>query len=144
MANSSVFVRAGKAALRRLPFLQPLAERALSQYRAFEGPRRLAIVQLAVFERVARHGGAGRLREADFSPIDQGGVPSGETWLDARLLARLGARVGDTVNIGASAFTVTRVLDYRPDQGSASMSGAFIVPRLRKVTRSSAASKSTR
>lgn len=41
-----------------------------------------AQVTLAVFERVARHGGAGRLREADFSPIDQGGIPSGEIWLD--------------------------------------------------------------
>lgn len=38
---SSVFVRTGKAALRRLPFLQPLVERALSRYRHFEGPRRL-------------------------------------------------------------------------------------------------------
>ena len=27
--------------------------------------------------------------------------------------------VGDRVNIGAAVFTVTRVLDYRPDQGSA-------------------------
>lgn len=43
----------------------------------------------------------------------------GETWLDARLLARLGASVGDEVRIGAAAFRVTQVLDYRPDQGSA-------------------------
>lgn len=41
-----------------------------------------AQVTLAVIERVARHGGAGRLREADFSSIDQGGIPSGEIWLD--------------------------------------------------------------
>lgn len=37
---------------------------------------------LAIVERVARHGGAGRLREADFSPIDKGGIPSGGIWLD--------------------------------------------------------------
>jgi putative ABC transport system permease protein len=43
----------------------------------------------------------------------------GEAWLDSRLLARLGARVGDRVSVGAAGFTVTRVLDYRPDQGSA-------------------------
>ena len=65
----------------------------------------------------------GRLKIADepFAPArETDELPGrGETWLDSRLLARLGARVGDTVNIGASAFTVTRVLDYRPDQGSA-------------------------
>ena len=43
----------------------------------------------------------------------------GEVWFDSRLLARLGAGVGDTVSIGATTFRVTRVLDYRPDQGSA-------------------------
>ena len=65
----------------------------------------------------------GRLKIADepFAPArETDELPGrGETWLDSRLLARLGARVGDSVNIGASAFTVTRVLDYRPDQGSA-------------------------
>ena len=43
----------------------------------------------------------------------------GEVWLDPRLLARLGAHIGDVVNIGAANFTVTQVLAYRPDQGSA-------------------------
>ena len=43
----------------------------------------------------------------------------GEAWLDSRLLARLGARVGDHVSVGATTFAVTQVLDYRPDQGSA-------------------------
>lgn len=43
----------------------------------------------------------------------------GEIWLDSRLLARLGAAVGDRVSVGAADFTVTQVLDYRPDQGSA-------------------------
>ncbi|HEU0225426.1 MAG TPA: FtsX-like permease family protein [Steroidobacteraceae bacterium] len=42
----------------------------------------------------------------------------GEVWLDPRLLARLGASVGDQVNVGAATFTVSRVLDYRPDQGA--------------------------
>jgi putative ABC transport system permease protein len=65
----------------------------------------------------------GRLKIADepFAPArETDELPGpGETWLDSRLLARLGARVGDTVNVGASAFRVARVLDYRPDQGSA-------------------------
>lgn len=43
----------------------------------------------------------------------------GEVWLDGRLLARLGAAVGDSVSVGAATFRVAHVLDYRPDQGSA-------------------------
>ncbi len=65
----------------------------------------------------------GRLKIADapFAPArETDELPGrGEVWLDSRLLARLGAAIGDPVNIGASSFTVTRVLDYRPDQGSA-------------------------
>ena len=62
-----------------------------------------------------------KVSEAPFAPArETDELPAhGETWLDSRLLARLGAGVGDRVNIGAAAFTVTRVLDYRPDQGSA-------------------------
>ena len=66
----------------------------------------------------------GRLKIADapFAPArETDALPGrGEAWLDSRLLARIGARVGDRVSIGAAGFTVTRVLDYRPDQGSAS------------------------
>jgi len=65
----------------------------------------------------------GRLKVADapFAPArETDALPGrGEAWLDSRLLARIGAQVGDRVSIGASAFAVTRVLDYRPDQGSA-------------------------
>lgn len=43
---------------------------------------------------------------------------AGEAWLEARLLAQLGAQVGDRIRAGSSELTVTRVLDYRPDQGS--------------------------
>ncbi|HXV40325.1 MAG TPA: FtsX-like permease family protein [Steroidobacteraceae bacterium] len=42
----------------------------------------------------------------------------GEVWLDPRLLARLGAAIGDQVNVGAATFIISRVLDYRPDQGA--------------------------
>lgn len=65
----------------------------------------------------------GRLRisDAPFEPArDTTDLPGrGEAWLDARLLGRLGASIGDSVSIGTSRFRVTRVLDYRPDQGSA-------------------------
>ena len=65
----------------------------------------------------------GRLKisDAPFQPArETTALPGhGEAWLDSRLLARLGARVGDQVNVGATVFTVARVLDYRPDQGSA-------------------------
>jgi putative ABC transport system permease protein len=47
------------------------------------------------------------------------GIPGrGEAWADSRLLARLGAEVGSTLSVGATQFVVTRVLDYRPDQGA--------------------------
>lgn len=42
-----------------------------------------------------------------------------EAWPEARLLAQLDAQVGDTVRLGSAEFTITKVLDYRPDQGSA-------------------------
>ncbi len=65
----------------------------------------------------------GRLKisDAPFEPSrETDTLPGrGEIWLDSRLLARLGATIGDKVSVGAQAFTVTRVLDYRPDQGSA-------------------------
>lgn len=42
----------------------------------------------------------------------------GEIWADARLLARLDAKVGDALQVGKSSLKVGKVLDYRPDQGS--------------------------
>jgi len=65
----------------------------------------------------------GRLRIADapFAPArTTAALPApGEVWLDSRLLASLGAVVGDRVSIGAREFRIAQVLDYRPDQGSA-------------------------
>lgn len=64
----------------------------------------------------------GRLKVADqpfgaARPAD--GIPApGEAWADSRLLARLGAPVGTRLAVGAHEVLVTRVLDYRPDQGS--------------------------
>ncbi len=41
----------------------------------------------------------------------------GEAWADSRLLARLGAPLPARISVGAHELVVTRVLDYRPDQG---------------------------
>ncbi|MGE0031490.1 MAG: ABC transporter permease [Steroidobacteraceae bacterium] len=62
-----------------------------------------------------------KISDAPFAPArETDALPGrGEAWLDSRLLARLGAVIGDRVNVGASSFIVTQVLDYRPDQGSA-------------------------
>jgi putative ABC transport system permease protein len=42
----------------------------------------------------------------------------GEAWLEARLFAQLGARVGDRIQVGKTELIAAQVLDYRPDQGS--------------------------
>jgi len=42
--------------------------------------------------------------------------PPGTVWADDALLARIGARVGERVEVGASTLAVDAVLTYRPDQ----------------------------
>ena len=52
-------------------------------------------------------------------PASPSGIPKpGEVWLEARILAQLKLSLGDGLRIGAAAFRVTQVLDYRPDQGT--------------------------
>ncbi len=41
----------------------------------------------------------------------------GEAWASTRLLARLGADTGSVIKVGKASFRVTKVLDFRPDQG---------------------------
>jgi putative ABC transport system permease protein len=65
----------------------------------------------------------GALKSAD-QPFAAGSIThalpaSGECWPDSRLAAALGVGVGSTLNIGAAALRVTRILISRPDQGSA-------------------------
>lgn len=65
----------------------------------------------------------GRVKIAD-APFQPGhevnGIPgTREAWPEARLLAQLGASIGDKLRVGSIDLTVTGVLDYRPDQGSA-------------------------
>ena len=64
----------------------------------------------------------GRVRVADqpfATARTTNDIPApGEVWADARLLATLDAPIGAALNIGAATLKVTRVLDYRPDQGA--------------------------
>lgn len=65
----------------------------------------------------------GRVKVAD-APFQPGyeidAIPGPrEAWPEARLLAQLGAKVGDRLSIGNIELTISKVLDYRPDQGSA-------------------------
>jgi len=64
----------------------------------------------------------GRVKVADvpFGPAQEAdGIPGpGEVWLEARLFAQLGAKVGDRIRVGSSELVAAKVLDYRPDQGS--------------------------
>jgi putative ABC transport system permease protein len=70
----------------------------------------------------ARYPLRGRLKVADvpFGPAREvTELPGpGEAWLEPRLFGQLGARVGDRVHVGQIELTITKVLDYRPDQGS--------------------------
>jgi putative ABC transport system permease protein len=47
-----------------------------------------------------------------------GSIPApGEAWAAPRLLARLGIDTGTQVEVGSTTLRVTRVLDFRPDEG---------------------------
>ncbi|HLS97899.1 MAG: hypothetical protein RBR91_11685 [Porticoccaceae bacterium] len=65
----------------------------------------------------------GKLKVRDGQPgsaamaIDGGPTP-GNAWVDARVLERLGARIGDRVEFGAISLRVDKVLSYEPDQGN--------------------------
>ena len=61
---------------------------------------------------------------------EAGGIPGpGEAWADSSLLARVGADVGDTLDVGEATLTITAVVRYRPDQsiGFASLAPTFLM-----------------
>jgi len=77
----------------------------------------------------------GRLKTTDV-PFGTGVVTDdipapGEAWADSGLLAKLGATVGSSLTVGAAEVRVTRVLDYRPDQGGgfADLSATLMINR---------------
>ena len=50
--------------------------------------------------------------------VETDDVPaSGEAWATTRLLARLGADTGSIITVGEASLRVSKVLDFRPDQG---------------------------
>lgn len=55
--------------------------------------------------------------------------PRGEVWADAALLARIGADVGDVLDVGAAKLRIGAVLTYRPDQsiGFASLAPSLLM-----------------
>jgi putative ABC transport system permease protein len=78
--------------------------------------------QLVAFNAVSQNyplRGHVRIADAPFGVArETGQVPGkGEVWLDARIMAQLQVALGTSIHIGAAAFRVTQVLDYRPDQG---------------------------
>lgn len=46
------------------------------------------------------------------------GPPSGEVWVEARVLNALDMQIGQELMLGAVSFTVSRVLNFEPDRGS--------------------------
>jgi putative ABC transport system permease protein len=65
--------------------------------------------------------GALRTAPAPYAPeTPAGGIPApGTAWVEARLLQQLSTAVGGRLEIGRSAFTITRVLTHEPGRGAA-------------------------
>ena len=52
------------------------------------------------------------------TPAETRQIPApGEAWATTRILARLGANAGSTITVGKASLKVTKVLNFRPDQG---------------------------
>jgi putative ABC transport system permease protein len=72
----------------------------------------------AVGDEYPLRGTVGVSTEAFGAATPIAGAPArGEAWPESKLLATLGANVGDTISIGAADLRITRVLITRPDQG---------------------------
>ncbi len=60
----------------------------------------------------------------------------GEVWLDSRLFPALGVAIGDTVEVGVAALTVSRVLVAEPDRGGSMVDlGPRLLMRMEDVPR---------
>jgi putative ABC transport system permease protein len=91
----------------------------------------------------------GRVRVADepFGPAQEvSTIPGpGEAWLEPRLFAQLGLKVGDKIRVGSAELTAARVLDYRPDQGSSFADlVSTLIMRLDEVPRTGLAQQGSR
>ncbi|MFL6548002.1 MAG: ABC transporter permease [Povalibacter sp.] len=107
-------------------------------YYALAATRGIATAEQTTFPSVAMHGDdtalsavraisatyplRGKVKVAD-APFGKGYEVSAmpgpmEVWPESRLVAQLNAKVGDRITIGKAEVTITKVLDYRPDQGA--------------------------
>ena len=77
-------------------------------------------IQLASVKAVDEHyplRGTLRSSEQLYAEELSGGRPqAGEVWLDAELVTSLALQLGDSVEIGAADFKVTRIITYEPDR----------------------------
>ncbi len=117
----------------RLESINPLP----SSYRESAERHELAVVDVVSFRSVVLAGDASSL--ADVRGVSEGyplrgavqvadklsavprtitGIPrSGEVWAEPSLLARLGADVGDEIEVGSLRLRVAQTLEFRPDEG---------------------------
>jgi putative ABC transport system permease protein len=63
------------------------------------------------------------------SYVAQGVPEAGTAWAEASIMARLNVDIGDTIQLGAAKFELTRALEFRPDQsmGFLSMAPSILV-----------------
>lgn len=61
------------------------------------------------------------------SRIVSGPPPSGQLWVDAQLLARLGTAVGQSIKLGRKSFTISGVITFEPDRSAL---GFSLAPRV--------------
>jgi len=60
-----------------------------------------------------------RSAAAPYAEETAGGGPApGEAWVEPRLLAALGLRVGDSIDVGMKTLRMSRVLTYEPDRAN--------------------------
>jgi putative ABC transport system permease protein len=74
----------------------------------------------AVSERYPLRGKV-RIAEVPYGPpVATDELPgSGQVWADARLMSQLGVSIGERLRVGTQQLIITKVLEYRPDQGAA-------------------------
>ena len=119
------------------------ADLVLSSARPFQSPlqaeasaRQLQLSQQLIFPSMVMHGesmllasvkvvdnryplkGAPKLRPLDQGPLETLYQPPepGTAWIEARVLDSLGVALGDTVELGNTQLTLTRILEQEPDR----------------------------
>ncbi len=111
--DAAVATRAREAGLRVVPLVRLLTV-------VFNGEASQLANVRAAGEGYPLRGGVRVADQAFAAGVASPGVPpAGEAWPDSRLAAALGARVGDSLSVGAVQLRVSHILISRPDQGAA-------------------------